>query len=114
MLRGSPKSRVRISNGNADVQRIGLHAFFAAIVNARSAGFAKPDCRIFHAACACLGTPAAAVLHVGDDPDLDIRGAVAAGARSAWINRHGTPWAGAAVEMHEFPDLLALCDWLGA
>ncbi|MCC6534041.1 MAG: HAD-IA family hydrolase [Burkholderiales bacterium] len=103
-----------VSNGNADVERIGIHGFFAAIVNARGVGFPKPDERIFHAACARLDVSPAAVLHVGDDPDLDVRGAIGAGARAAWINRHGRAWSGEAVAgAHEFPDLLALCRWLG-
>jgi FMN hydrolase / 5-amino-6-(5-phospho-D-ribitylamino)uracil phosphatase len=105
---------VVVSNGNADVGRIGIGEFFAAVVNARSVGFAKPDRRIFEAACACVDLPLSALLHVGDDPDLDVRGAVAAGARSAWINRHELPWIGATVEMVEFADLIELCDWLGA
>jgi putative hydrolase of the HAD superfamily len=102
-----------ISNGNADVRRIGIHEYFAAVVNARSVGYAKPDKRIFDAACAGVALPPEAVLHVGDDPDLDVRGAVAAGARSAWINRHGLPWIGESVDMLEFPDLIGLCEWLG-
>ena len=105
---------VSLSNGNADIARIGIDCYFTAVVNARGTGYAKPDKRIFQAACACLAAQPEHVLHVGDDPDLDVRGAVAAGKRSAWINRHGKAWLGEPVDMHEFPDLLALCDWLGA
>ncbi|RPI43474.1 MAG: HAD family hydrolase [Betaproteobacteria bacterium] len=103
---------VALSNGNADVARIGIGEYFAAVVNARSVGCSKPDARIFHAACACLDLRPEEVLHVGDDPDLDVRGAAAAGKRSAWINRDGRRWAGEPVDMVEFRDLLALCDWL--
>lgn len=102
-----------VSNGNADVHRIGIGAHFAAVVNSRSAGYAKPDPRIFHAACDALGCPVHEVLHVGDDPDLDVRGAAGAGARAAWINRHGRAWAGEHCERLEFGDLRALCEWLG-
>jgi putative hydrolase of the HAD superfamily len=104
---------VVVSNGNADVRRIGIDRHFVAVVNARSVGCAKPDRRIFEAAFAAGGAPAGAVLHVGDDPDLDVRGAIAAGARSAWINRHDLPWMGATVDMLQFSDLLELCEWLG-
>lgn len=102
-----------ISNGNADVHRIGIGSHFAAVVNARSAGFPKPDPRIFHAACAALGCAPHEVLHVGDDVELDVRGAVGAGSRAAWINRHGRTWAGDPCERVEFADLRALCEWLG-
>jgi len=102
-----------VSNGNADVHRIGIGEYFAAIVNSRSAGCPKPDPRIFHIACAALECQPHEVLHVGDDPDLDVRGAAGAGARAAWINRHGRPWVGDHCERIEFADLAALCDWLG-
>jgi putative hydrolase of the HAD superfamily len=104
---------VVVSNGNADVHRIGIGTHFAAVVNARSAGFAKPDRRIFEAACAAVGLPASRVLHVGDDPDLDVRGALGAGMPCAWINRHGLPWVGETVECAQFADLTELCAWLG-
>lgn len=104
---------VSVSNGNADIERIGIASYFSAVVNARSVGYAKPDRRIFQAACDCLALSPAEVLHVGDDPELDIRGAINAGKRSAWINRHGRPWSGEPVDTMEFPDLCSLCDWLG-
>lgn len=102
-----------VSNGNADVHKIGIGQHFAAVVNARTAGCPKPDPRIFHAACELLGCLPSEVLHVGDDPDLDVRGAAGAGARAAWINRHGRPWSGSPCEFVEFGDLAKLCDWLG-
>jgi putative hydrolase of the HAD superfamily len=104
---------VSLTNGNSDLDRIGIGGYFAAVVSARSAGVAKPDARIFRAACASVGVPADAVLHVGDDPDLDVRGALAAGIRSAWVNRHARPWPGDPVDTLELRDLLALCDLLG-
>lgn len=115
LVRLAPRYRlVVLSNGNADVRRIGIDEYFAAVVNARGAGYAKPDRRIFEAACAAVALPASAVLHAGDDPDLDVRGAVAAGVRGAWINRHALPWIGERVDMVEFSDLIELCEWLGA
>jgi putative hydrolase of the HAD superfamily len=55
------------------------------------------------------------VLHVGDDPWLDVAGAHAAGLRTAWINRRDEAWP---VELAPpeltFPTLAALADWLGA
>ena len=104
---------VSLSNGNADLASMGIVRYFAAITNARSAGVAKPDARIFRAACASVDTPPDAVLHVGDDPDLDVRGALGAGMRAAWINRHDRLWPGDLAESVEVRDLLALCDLLG-
>jgi putative hydrolase of the HAD superfamily len=104
---------VSLSNGNADLARIGIGHWFSGIVSARSVGFPKPDARIFHAACSQARCRPEEVLHVGDDPELDVRGAIGAGLRSAWVNRNRVAWPGDPVETHEVQDLLALCDWLG-
>jgi putative hydrolase of the HAD superfamily len=85
---------VSLSNGNADLRRIGLDRFFRFSVSARECGVGKPSPEIFRAACAGLNLPAHAVLHVGDDAELDVAGAHAAGMRSAWINRNNVPWTG--------------------
>jgi len=83
---------VALSNGNADLDRIGLSRFFQFSIYARDFGAAKPAPQIFHAACERLGLPPEAVLHVGDDPQLDVAGARAAGLRSAWLNRTRSRW----------------------
>lgn len=80
---------VALTNGNADLARIGLAGFFAASVSAREFGSAKPAPAIFHEACRRAGADAAAVLHVGDDAELDVRGALAAGLQAAWVRRPG-------------------------
>ncbi len=83
---------VSLSNGNADLERIGLARFFHFSISSRSFGKAKPAAEIFHAACAGLDLPPSEVLHIGDDPALDVLGALAAGLRSAWLNRSGAAW----------------------
>lgn len=83
---------VALTNGNADVERIGLGRFFRFSLSSRDCGVAKPAPQIFHAACERLGLPPVSVLHVGDDPELDIAGARTAGLRTAWINRTGVAW----------------------
>lgn len=104
---------VALTNGNADIERAGVGHFFNSVVTAGSAGVAKPDPRIFHAACAAAGVHPAQVLHAGDHPDLDVRAAARAGLRAAWINRPRAAWTGEAEEFDEFHDLIALCEWLG-
>lgn len=107
---------VSLTNGNADLQRIGIHAHFAHQICSRDTGMAKPDPRIFLAAAELLGLAPMDILHVGDDPDMDMVGARDAGLRTAWINRRGEPWPaalGAAPEL-DLPDMAALADWLDA
>ncbi|MDP3376014.1 MAG: HAD-IA family hydrolase [Hydrogenophaga sp.] len=105
---------VAVSNGNADVHRVGLGAHFVAALSAREFGVGKPDPRIFHAAAEAAGVSAAQVLHIGDDAHLDGVGALNAGMQAAWLNREGQPWAHGPQQPHTtVADLLALCRQLG-
>jgi putative hydrolase of the HAD superfamily len=81
-----------LSNGNADLAHIGLAAHFRAQVQARDHGVAKPDPRLFHAACRALDCPPATVLHVGDHAEADVLGALHAGLLACWVNREGAAW----------------------
>lgn len=103
-----------LTNGNADLDMIGIRAHFAHHISARDTGAAKPDLRIFTAAAERLGVLPGEILHVGDDPELDVVGAREAGLRTAWINRSRHPWPGAlgAAPDLDLPDMGALADWL--
>jgi 2-haloalkanoic acid dehalogenase type II len=81
-----------LSNGNADLQRCGLGAFFDGHMSAIAAGAAKPDARIFAALRDMAGVPAEQILHVGDDPITDVVGARQAGMQTAWLNRDARSW----------------------
>ncbi|TNF60594.1 MAG: HAD family hydrolase [Burkholderiales bacterium] len=83
---------VALSNGNADLQRVGIAGHFRAAVSAREFGVGKPDPRIFHAAAEAAGVAASAVLHIGDDPHLDAMAALGAGMQAAWVNREARDW----------------------
>ena len=83
---------VALSNGNADVQRVGIAQHFCAAVIAREFGVGKPDPRIFHAAASAAQVQPREVLHIGDDATLDARGALDAGLQAVWINRAGLAW----------------------
>ena len=63
-----------VSNGNAELAATGLAPWFVGSVSAGSTGVAKPDARIFAAACARLGCRPDEVMHIGDDWRLDIHG----------------------------------------
>ena len=81
-----------LSNGNADVARVGLAKYFRAAVTARDFGVGKPDPRIFHAVAGALEVMPVDILHVGDDATLDVLGAVNAGMQAAWVNRADHLW----------------------
>jgi len=83
---------VTISNGNADIARVGLGAYFRATISAREFGVGKPDPRIFHAAAGAVDLKPEDILHVGDDATLDALGAINAGMQAAWVNRSDHLW----------------------
>lgn len=83
---------VALTNGNADLQRVGLARFFRACVSAREFGIGKPDPRIFHAAAGAADALPGQVLHIGDDATLDALGALNAGMQAVWLNRADAPW----------------------
>jgi len=105
---------VSISNGNADLEVIGLHHLFHARLSAAGVGVAKPDPRIFLAAAEALGLPPHEVLHVGDDPLLDVVGAREAGMRTVWLNRDGAVWSHGPAPDLGFTDMTSLADWIEA
>lgn len=87
---------VAVSNGNGDLKLAGVHGYFRSSLSAAKFGSAKPDCAIFHAAAASVGSSRDRMLHVGDDPVLDVAGALAAGLQAAWLVRRADapqpPW----------------------
>ena len=102
---------IAVSNGNGDVARIGIARWFAASVGAHELDFGKPDPRIYHEACRRAGVAPEAVLHVGDDLDLDVRAALSAGLRAAWLrrpDRSHPPQSEGPAGVGVFTDLLAL------
>jgi FMN hydrolase / 5-amino-6-(5-phospho-D-ribitylamino)uracil phosphatase len=84
-----------LSNGNAELQRIGLDHLFALSLNARQVGAAKPDRRCFERLAQDLALAPAQLLYVGDDPHLDVEAARAAGLKTAWMNRRAHLWPAA-------------------
>ncbi|GAB3381103.1 HAD family hydrolase [Lysobacter fragariae] len=104
-----------LSNGNADLARIGVDMHFAFQLGAREHGAPKPEASIFHAACSRLGAVPAQVLHVGDDIEMDVLGAARAGLRTCWLNRDSQRWPHDDVRPDlQFESLTALADWLDA
>jgi len=81
-----------ITNGNADVHRIGIGHHFDFVITAAEAGAAKPAGRIFEAALAAAGVCPQEALHVGDDAHCDVGGAAAAGMHTVWVNPAGHTW----------------------
>lgn len=104
-----------LSNGNADLGRIGLRDRFVVCLHAREIGAAKPAARCFAQLTQALALAPHEVLYVGDDPQLDVAAARAAGLPTAWVNRDARAWP-AHLEMPDLTvsDCLQLAQALGA
>jgi FMN hydrolase / 5-amino-6-(5-phospho-D-ribitylamino)uracil phosphatase len=76
-----------LSNGNADLSRVGIDHLFVGQLGAHEHGAAKPEASIFLAACERLGCAPHEVLHVGDHAEADVLGAARAGLRTVWVHR---------------------------
>lgn len=83
-----------ITNGNADVRRLGLADYFQFALCAEELGVGKPDPKPFQEALRRAGVAAPHAVHVGDHPSDDIAGAQAAGLRAIWFNPQGNVWEG--------------------
>ncbi len=86
-LLGRKYRMATLSNGNADMRRIGLAHHFEFTLNAATLGAAKPDPRVFQKVLDLSQLAPAEVLYVGDDPDHDITGPKKLGLRTAWMRR---------------------------
>lgn len=96
-----------ITNGNADVRRVGIDHLFDFVITPADAGAAKPDAAIFHCALDRVKVRAREAVHVGDDPVCDIAGAAALGMKTIWMNPAGLAWpdlAGFGEHSPVFPD----------
>jgi len=83
---------VAVTNGNANLETIGIRHLFHDVITAGSAGVAKPAQGIFDVAIKRCGVSAHEILHVGDHPVTDVDGGRRAGLRTAWINRTAAEW----------------------
>lgn len=70
----------------AKARRVG---FDGPVLTSAGIGAQKPDPRAFAALAEALGLPAGAIWYVGDDPAIDIAGALAAGMQAVWLDAEG-------------------------
>lgn len=92
------KARYRLAsltNGNADIARLGLDRFFSFALSAGSVGASKPHPAMFEAALERTGRKAGEMVHIGDHPIDDIEGAAGVGAHTIWVNLNQAPFTGA-------------------
>ncbi|MEW1900987.1 MULTISPECIES: HAD family hydrolase [unclassified Streptomyces] len=110
-------SNSSIHNQERKLRVLGIRDRFEAVLCAAELGVAKPAPEAFHAACTALGLPPHQVAYVGDQPDIDARGAVEAGLMGVWLDRAdtgGRPELERITELSQLPDLLRSATRFGA
>jgi 2-haloalkanoic acid dehalogenase type II len=83
-----------LSNGNADLTRVGIDHHFKFHLSAVKVGKPKPHATMFKIACELARAHPFEVVHIGDHPEHDVAGAAAIGMRTIWINRNNLEWNG--------------------
>jgi putative hydrolase of the HAD superfamily len=88
------------------LDNLGWTHYFSGIIASAAVGSEKPDEEIFREALRAAGVPRERVVHVGNDPVSDIRGAASCGIAAVLIDRGGGTEAPEAVAT--IPDLKKL------
>ncbi|WP_313450657.1 HAD family hydrolase [Stutzerimonas kunmingensis] len=81
-----------ITNGNADVRRLGLADYFQFTLCAEELGVGKPDPHPFQQALRLGDARPEQAVHIGDHALDDIAGAQQAGMRAIWFNPKHLVW----------------------
>lgn len=76
---------IGITNGNADTDKVGLTPYFDNIYHASVARPMKPHRHMFDEAATELKLCHSEILHVGDNLEKDVMGAIKAGMQTAWF-----------------------------
>jgi putative hydrolase of the HAD superfamily len=82
-----------LTNGNADIFKVGIGEHFDFAFSAEQLGASKPMPDMFHASMRETGATGAEMVHVGDHPEHDIAGARAVGMYTVWMNYAGMVWS---------------------
>lgn len=82
---------VAITNGNADIQRMGIASYFQFALRAGPDGRMKPYPDLFQHAAKRLELEPGQILHIGDHVRSDVLGALNAGCQAAWLNPANSP-----------------------
>jgi len=76
-----------LSNGNADIKRLGLEHLFHFAYSAEQVGGSKPSHHLFSAALKHTNLAAEEMIYIGDDPLLDVDAAKDRGIHAIWMDR---------------------------
>ncbi len=84
-----------LTNGNADIHRLGLQDHFSFAFSAEEVGAPKPAPDLFHRALSHTGCKPGEMVYVGDDPIKDVDAANEVGLFTIWVRGERRPEPGA-------------------
>lgn len=79
---------IAITNGNADPILFGLKKYFSDVLRSGIHGRAKPYQDMYYLASKYFGLPCKYILHIGDNLEIDVQGALCSGMQACWINQY--------------------------
>jgi HAD superfamily hydrolase (TIGR01509 family) len=83
-----------LTNGNADIRKLGLSNYFSFAYSAADVGSPKPAPDLFNAALKHTKTKPEQMIYIGDHPFHDIDAAKQIGIRTIWVNREKKQYTG--------------------
>ena len=81
-----------ITNGNADLKKIGIDHLFSHIFSSANSGAHKPDPKAFEILIEASGLKPAEICHVGDHPLNDVKGSLDCGMQPIWFKNKDAEW----------------------
>ena len=99
-----------VTNGNADLQVIGIDNLFDYIFSAADLNAHKPDTVMFEAVINRTGLRAEEICHIGDHPINDVKASLDFGMTPIWFNYEKASFPLEGIEVAEFSDWNSLPD----
>ena len=91
-----------ITNGNADLEKIGIAHLFDHCFSSADTKSHKPDPRAFEALIDASGLKPEEICHVGDHPINDVKGSYDCGMKPIWYRNPGAEWPLDELKVPEF------------
>jgi HAD superfamily hydrolase (TIGR01509 family) len=99
-----------LTNGNADIDKLGLSNYFSFAFSAADVGTPKPAPALFETALKHTGTRPEQMIYIGDHPLHDMDAAKRVGISTIWVNLSGKAYTGSISPDQEIAHLESLPD----
>jgi putative hydrolase of the HAD superfamily len=101
-----------LTNGTTKPEKVGIAHLFDFAITPETLGMRKPRPEIFHHAAQLGNATIDQVLHIGDDLESDVEGALKAGCQAIWFNPYHDENSSGIQPTAEIHALAKVLDWL--